>query len=76
MTQHAALPVPNSKGMGRVIDHPQTITPGYFPYGIDIARHAIAVHGQDRAGTRGDRCFNSGWIKVEGLRVDIDKHRR
>lgn len=75
MVQHAAAMALHAKGVGGVVNHLEVVVVGDLLDGIDVTGVAIAVHGHDGRGLRGDGGLDLGWIDVECGGLDVDKHR-
>ncbi|MNN12818.1 hypothetical protein D3C81_1258260 [compost metagenome] len=76
VAQQAAVCILNTESMCRVIDHLQAMALGNRAYCLDITGMAVAVYRQDGCGLVGDGRFDACRVKVQGVRVDIDEHRR
>lgn len=75
MAQHAAACIFHAKRMTSVVDHAQVVVVGNFLNGSHIARIAIAVHGQDGSGLRGNGGFDLGGVQVQCFGLNVHKHR-
>ena len=71
----AAVPV-GAAGLGRVLDHTQTVAVGDLVQAVAIDRQTGQIDRQQRAGARGDRRFQLVQVDIATCRIDVDEHRR
>jgi len=61
--------------MGGIIDDPEPVGVGYLLYLVSIAGIAIYMDSHDCSCLRGDGCLDTGRVKGEPFRLNIDKDR-
>ena len=74
MVQHTAAVALHAKGMGCVVDHFEVVVVSNFLDGIDVTRVAVAVHGHDGRGLRGNGSLNICGVQVQGVGVNVHKN--
>ena len=74
MAQDAAARVLHAKGVGSVVNDFEVVVVGNFLNGLHITRIAIAMHGHDGRGLRGDGSLDFCRVKVKRARVYVDEY--
>lgn len=71
--EDAAAVALDAESMGRVVDDLEVVVVGDGLDRFDIARVAVAMHGEYGGGLGGDGRLDLGGVEVEGPRFDIDE---
>lgn len=76
MRADAPALVSRTMGLRGILDHAQAVTAGDVEDRVQIGRLAIEMHGQQRAGSRGNRGLDACGVDIMGggIRLDRDGH--
>ncbi len=68
--------VAGGQRVGRVLDDAKAprSPPGQRAQCVEVGRMTGVVHGQDRAGARGDRCLDLARVDVQRVRLDVHQY--
>ena len=75
MLQDTAAMALHPESVCSIVDDPQVVVVRNLLDGIHVTGVTITMHRHDGCGLRCDRCLDSGRVKIQGRRIDVDKYR-